>query len=270
MVITSSTNPKVKQARALKSRKEREKTGLCIVEGIHPVGEAVSAWQEQIPCVSLEYILYAPDRLTSHFALSMVVEQAARGVTCLAVAEEVFTSLADRENPQGILAVVRYRSTRLEELTPEHFSWGVGLVSSQDPGNVGTVLRTIDAVGASGLLLLDDSVDLTHPSVVRASMGTLFWYPVVLTSFSEFTGWAKQRGYTIYGTSAHAETSYQEVQVYNRPLVLLMGSERQGLSTKQATACHQLIRLPMRGRASSLNLGVAAGIFLYDMIEKIR
>jgi TrmH family RNA methyltransferase len=129
-------------------------------------------------------------------------------------------------------------------------------------------LRTIDAVGASGLLLLDSSVDPYHPSAIRASMGALFWYPLIRASFDEFARWAVQGGYTIYGTSAHASTDYREFKAYQQPSILLLGSERQGLSADQAAVCHHMLRLPMRGRGSSLNLAVAAGVMLYAMLEK--
>jgi TrmH family RNA methyltransferase len=103
---------------------------------------------------------------------------------------------------------------------------------------------------------------------VRASMGALFWYPVSHASFSEFASWTREQGYHVYGTSAHASLDFRQVHSYPRPRILLMGSEREGLSPAQAAVCEQVIRLPMRGRATSLNLGVATGIFLYAMLAR--
>jgi TrmH family RNA methyltransferase len=262
-LITSRNNPKIKQVRALRQRKARQEMGLFLVEGIHPVGEAVQA---KIP---LDSIVYAPDVLESEFARKLVEEQRSLGVPCYATSAEVFEALADKENPQGILAVVRQLEMSLAELSPDNFPWGVALVSPQDPGNVGTILRTIDAVGASGLLLLESSVDPYHPSLVRASMGALFWYPVVSASFAEFSQWAGRLDYHLYGTSSHAELDYREVMDYQSPCILVMGSERQGLTPDQAATCEHMLRLPMHGRASSLNLAVATGILLYDMLEKL-
>jgi TrmH family RNA methyltransferase len=111
-------------------------------------------------------------------------------------------------------------------------------------------------------------VDPFHPSAVRASMGALFWYPLVRASFDDFARWASQGGYTIYGTSAHAAADYRELKAYPRPAILLLGSERQGLSAEQAAVCHHMLRLPMLGRGTSLNLAVAAGVMLYAMLEK--
>jgi TrmH family RNA methyltransferase len=158
----------------------------------------------------------------------------------------------------------------LSGLTPRSFPWGVALVEPQDPGNVGTILRTIDAVGASGLILLEDSVDPYHATAVRASMGVLFWHPVVTASFVEFVGWARNGGYHVYGTSAHAERDYREVELYRRPLILLMGSEREGLLDEQAAICEQLVRLPMTGRVTSLNLAVATGVMLYEVLGSLE
>ncbi len=258
--ITSRSNPKVKQARLLRQHKARQSSGLFLVEGIRHVGEAVEAG------ASIEALYYAPDLLKSEFGRQLVESQDQTGTPCYALAPEVFASLAEKENPQGLLAVVRQKPARLEQLNPHNFDWGVALVSPQDPGNLGTILRAIDSTGASGLILLDDSVDAYHPNAVRASMGTLFWYPVASASFSEFARWASVHGYHIYGTSAHADLDYRKVNTYLCPRILLMGSEREGLSPQQAAVCEQLVCLPMRGRATSLNLGVATGIFLYAML----
>jgi TrmH family RNA methyltransferase len=100
-------------------------------------------------------------------------------------------------------------------------------------------------------------------------MGALFWYPVIQTSFTGFVGWAGLRGYTIYGTSAHAAHDYRSIEGYRLPGILLMGSEREGLTPDQAHACQALLRLPMHGRVTSLNLAVATGVMLYAMLEKI-
>lgn len=261
-IITSRSNPKVKQVRALRQRKARQETGLFLVEGIRHVGEAVEAG------VEIEYICYAPDLLESEYARNLVEQQCAKGVTCYAASSEVFASLAEKENPQGILAVVHQQRTALEQLHPGNFPWGVALVAPQDPGNLGTILRTLDAVGASGLLLLESSVDPYHPSAVRASMGTLFWYPIVEATFAAFAHWVKRSAYHLYGTSTHGSSDYREIDTYRRPRILLMGSERAGLTPEQAAVCEQLVRLPMLGHATSLNLGVATGVMLYAMLAK--
>ena len=268
-IISSRSNPKIKQIRALRQRKARHESGLFIAEGIRPIGEAVDAHAQ------IAFIVYTPDRLHSDYAIGLIHQQNANGVPCYAVTEEVFTSLAEKENPQGILAVIHQPHTTLADLKPANFPWGVALIDPQDPGNVGSILRTVDAVGASGVLLLSSGpgdegiVDPYHPSSVRASMGSLFWHPIVATSFPEFLIWAVQHHYHIYGTSAHGPLDYKSVEHYQRPCILLMGSERMGLSVEQSQTCELVIRLPMQGRATSLNLAVATGVLLYEMLHSL-
>jgi TrmH family RNA methyltransferase len=126
----------------------------------------------------------------------------------------------------------------------------------------------LDAVGGDGLILLDGGVDPFHPSAVRASMGTLFWKPVATASFDDFTGWARQNHFQLIGTSAHAAVNYRDAKLEKLPSILVLGSEQKGLSDVQLAACNVSIKLPMHGRASSLNLAVAAGVLLYELLEK--
>jgi TrmH family RNA methyltransferase len=267
-LISSHSNPKIKLARQLRQRKYRQETGLALVEGIHHVGQAVEAATAPEARLAIITIFYAPDLLTSEYAAELIEQQSRLGVPCLATSQAVFESIADKENPQGIMAVVRPQQPTLAQLTATNFTWGVALVSAQDPGNIGTILRTIDAVSASGLLLLDACADPYHPGSVRASMGAIFWYPVVQATFAEFADWSEQNGYHLYGTSAHGSTDYRQISRYPRPTILLMGSEREGLSEEHIARCQDVVRLPMRGRVSSLNLAVAAGVLLYEMMAR--
>ena len=263
-IITSSSNPKIKAARALHQRKQREAQKRFLAEGIHLVGAAVEGG------APIEAIFYAPQLLKSQFALDLVEQSVALGVTCHATSPEAFKSLAGKENPQGILAVVYQQEKAIEELQPGTFPWGVACVAPQDAGNVGTILRTIDAVGASGLILLDGGVDPYHPTAVRASMGSIFHHPLVSSTFADFSQWAASHNYRIFGTSAHGSLDYRAIQSYQLPCILLMGDERQGLSPSQAEICQAVLRLPMLGRVTSLNLAVAAGVLLYDMSAKME
>lgn len=249
--ISSLSNPLVKKTRALRQRKTRAETGLFVVEGLHPVGEAVEAGWE------IESILYAPDVLTGGFAEALLTRS--RPIL-QPVSREVLQSLADKDNPQGILAIVHQRPHALAELASARRV--VAIEAPQDPGNVGTVLRTMDAVGADALVLVDGGVDPYHPTGVRASMGALFWKPVIEASFEELMNWSREHGWQRIGTSAHASTDYREFHPA-MPWLLLLGSEQKGLSREQQDACDVMIALPMRGHSSSLNLAVAAGVLLY-------
>ena len=255
-LITSSSNPLIKQARALRQKKARLESGLFLVEGIHHVGEAVEAgWK-------IESILYAPELLTSKFARDLVSRL---DMKAQPISAQVMESLADKENPQGILAIARQKQTRFENV--KELGSGVALVAPQDPGNVGTILRTMDAVGVDVLFLLDGGVELYHPTVVRSSMGTLFWKPIIQTSFTEFVDWASTGQIQLVGTSAHGDVDYQTL-VPKPPWILVMGNEQKGLSPEQTQSCDVTISLPMKGRVSSLNLAVATGVLLYQYGNK--
>jgi TrmH family RNA methyltransferase len=251
-LITSLSNPLIKQARALHQKKARLESGLFLVEGIHHVGEAVDAGWEA------ESVLYAPELLTSKFARNLISRL---GTKSQPVSAQVMESLADMENPQGILALVRQKQIRLEDLPV--IRCGVALVAPQDPGNVGTILRTMDAVGADTLFLLNGGVELYHPTVIRSSMGTVFWKPIISTSFDEFVKSTRKGNFQLVGTSAHGDVDYQTL-VPMIPWILVLGNEQKGLSTEQTNACDVTVSLPMKGRVSSLNLAVAAGVLLYQ------
>jgi TrmH family RNA methyltransferase len=255
-IITSLSNPLVKQVRALHQKKTRIESSLFLVEGIHHVGEAISAGWD------VESVLYAPDLLVSGFAKKLLSRP---GLKSQPVSAQVMESLANKENPQGIIAIVHQRRSTVTDLNSPRIV--VALVSPQDPGNVGTILRTMDAVGADTLFLLDGGVELYHPTVVRSSMGTIFWKPVVQATFEEFVEWARGRKVQLIGTSAHSDVEYQTF-IPDRPWVLVLGNEQKGLSPQQTKACDVSVSLPMRGRVSSLNLAVAAGVLLYQYCEK--
>ena len=258
-MITSLSNPLIKQARALRQKKARLESGLFLVEGLHHVGEVLEAGWD------VEAVLYASGVLTSAFAHDIITRLS---FTPQLVTPQVMESLADKENPQGILAVVRPKRTQLKDLSMAGaVKRAVALVSPQDPGNVGTILRTMDAVGADVLFQLDGGVDLYHPTVIRSSMGTMFWKPIVQASFNDFVQWARAGNYQLIGTSAHGDVDYHTL-VPQTPWVLVLGNEQKGLAPEQTKVCDVTVSLPMIGRVSSLNLSVAAGVLLYQFLNK--
>ena len=254
-ILTSLSNPLIKQMRALKSRKARAEKGSFLVEGLHHIGSALEAGWD------IDTLLYAPDLLTGDFASRLLDDARRIGLAIQPVSSKVMESLAEKDHPQGILAVVKQRELGFSDL--HEIQSGVALVSPQDPGNVGTILRTLDAVGADVLFLLEGGVELYHPTCVRASMGTVFWKPVLQTSFEAFADWAKDNEIRLIGTSARAQVDYHEIRLGDSPWILLLGSEQKGLSDEQIAICDVTASMPMRGKVSSLNLSVAVGILLY-------
>lgn len=255
--ITSPSNPFIKHIRALRQKKTRAGSGAFLVEGITHVGEVLAAGWD------VEAVVYAPELLTSHFAKDLLARAARLDLRLQPVSVPVIESLADKENPQGILAVVKQKQFTFADVEPARHV--VALVLPQDPGNLGTILRTMDAVAADVLFLLEGGVELYHPTVVRASMGTLFWKPVVQASFDAFIAWARKGGLQLIGTSAKADVDYHTL-VPRSPWALVLGNEQKGLTPEQTAACDVTLSLPMRGRVSSLNLSVAAGVLLYQFM----
>lgn len=259
--ITSRSNAKVKLARSLSQRKARQESGLFLVEGTFHIGTALEAG------APLEFVLVAPDALRGEFAGGLAGRLEAAGVEVYEVSAEVMDSLSEKDNPAGMLAVARQNPTALSAYIPHSSSLSLAAVQPQDPGNLGSLLRTLDAAGGETLIVLDGGVDPWHPQAVRASMGAHFWKRIVPARFAEFTAWAQAQGVQVVGSSTHAELDYCAAEV-RRPAVLLLGSEREGLSAEQLAACEQVVSLPMRGKVTSLNLAVAAGILLYKLSQR--
>jgi TrmH family RNA methyltransferase len=259
-MITSVSNPAIKRIRALRQRKERETSGLYFVEGLRIVTEAV---QVRAP---VDTLVVAPDLLTSPFGNDLVAHAA---LPVMEVSADVFKSLSAKDGPQGIGALIRQRWTPLEQIRPTDALCWIALVAAQDPGNIGTILRTADAVGAGGLILLEHSADPYDPGAVRASMGALFSLSLTRANTAEFTGWARSHSITVVGSSDRAAQDYQTIQ-YHAPLALLMGSEREGLSPEHMAACDVTVRIPMVGRSDSLNLAVATAVLLYEVFNQRR
>jgi TrmH family RNA methyltransferase len=264
-MISSTQNPLIKTVRKLiKERKAREEAGQFVVEGIQGVVEAV---ERNVP---LHTILYAPDTLTSSRAHEAIHTAQQRGVRVEPITAEVFASLSERDHPIGILAIASRPSIAIPEtqLPPETLL--VALYETSDPGNLGTILRTADAVGAQGVLLVGNTVDPFHPAVVKASAGTIFSVPLIrIPSLAELTAWCEARGLHLIASTDKATDSYWDAE-YPQPLVLLMGAEAQGLPSDFLATMTHTVRIPMHGAADSLNLAVATGLILYEIKRRYK
>ena len=254
-MITSKSNLLIKKARSLRQSRARKETGLFLIEGLQHVGMAIeAAWE-------IEVLLHAPALLESDFGHRLLKKSTGRVEE---VSREVLGSVAEKDNPQGLIAIARQRHVLLDSIAPS--GAGVALCTAQDPGNAGSILRTLEAVGGGILYLLDGGVDPYHPSVIRASMGAAFVVPFVQLDSAQFLSWSNARGVQLIGTSSQAETSHRAIKAI-KPWILLMGSEQKGLSAKQQAACDVVVSIPMHGRISSLNLAVAAGVLLYSFSQ---
>lgn len=217
----------------------------------------------------VESLVVAPDLLSSSTGWEIVRAQREKGAPVLEVNPDVFKSISSKQGPQGLGAVVRQHWERLEDASlSDELCW-LALDAVQDPGNLGAILRTSDAVGGAGVILLGQGTDPHDPSAVRASMGAIFSQRLVRATFSELADWKRGRRYRLIGTSHAAARDYHGFS-YDPPLVLFMGSERQGLSAEQQALCDAVVRIPMVGRSDSLNLAVATGVVLYEAFNQRR
>lgn len=258
-MITSHQNPLIKKIRRLrKSKRAREKEGLFIVEGIQGVVEAV---EQDAP---IDTLVYAPELLTSNIAQTAIEKAQHRNIYCQAITSKLFKAISGRENPVGLSALIKRHLTPLEALPVPSEGLYVALFEIGDPGNLGTILRTLDAAGGNALILVGSTVDPFHPTTVKASAGTIFSIPIVhVPQLETLVHWAQQHHITIIGTSDQATQSYWQTE-YPAPLLLLMGSEAHGLPDAYLTNA-QSVRIPMYGQADSLNLGVATALVLYEV-----
>ncbi|MFV9506753.1 MAG: TrmH family RNA methyltransferase [Oscillochloridaceae bacterium umkhey_bin13] len=259
-MITSPANPTMRQIRGLRQRKTREANGLCLLEGIRLVTEAIQAG------AAIESLIVAPELLRSPFAQQLVAEQAANGTTILEVSPSVFASLSEKDGPQGLAAVVQQRWLALDAAALGPAPGWVALIEPADPGNLGTIIRTADGVGASGVIIVGNGADPYDPAALRAAMGATFALNLARATWDELVGWRTRHAAPLIGSSDRAATHFQQC-VYPQPLILLMGSERQGLSAEQLAACDHVVGIPMRGRSDSLNLAVATGVLLYELLR---
>ena len=253
--ITSFQNPLVKRIRSLKYKKYRIREGCFWAEGIRSVLEAMeTSWE-------IEYLIWSPEMLRSDLAREAIKAAAARTVT---VSKPVFERLTMSELPQGMGAMIRTPNRNLSQLPVTSDAFFVALENPQDRGNVGAVVRTIDCAGGQGVILLGQSVDPFDPAAIRASMGAIFSTPIVRCTPQEFHEWNKENRLQLVGTSAHAKTGFRQAN-YSRPLVLLFGNERSGLSEDLQAAANLLVQIPIQGRSSSLNLSAAVAVLAYQI-----
>lgn len=263
-MITSQQNPLAKRIRKLQRKKYRQREGAFYVEGIRVV---LTALEQRAP---VETIVYAPELLTSDVALEAVAEQERQGVRVASVSSDVFASFSDRDNPYGLGAIVKLRLQSLWDLPVGRRDVFVALDSVSDPGNLGTIVRTLDSVGAAGLILVGQSTDPFHPTAVKASMGALFSLPVAQEEGMEaLWRWCREHEIYTIATSARARESFWDA-AYTFPALVIMGSEGEGLAADVLAQADVSVTIPMRGASSSLNLAVATGVILYELRRRLK
>ncbi len=265
--ITSLKNPKVKFLRSLRMRKYRQREKFFLIEGIRIVEEALTLG------APVETIVYAPELLVSKRARTIVdqVEQPRR----LVLSGDVFRTLSERNEPQGIAALVRIEDRSLAAISLSDDMLIIVAYQLRDPGNLGSIIRTADAAGATGVVVVEPSVDIHDPHTVRATMGSLFALPIVrLADAAALASWVTEvraAGVPLFvvASSAHGQKVHFDVD-YDRPLALLVGSESHGLPATVRAEADAVVCLPMVGQATSLNASAAAAALIYEIIRQRR
>lgn len=258
-LISSASNPLVKRIRALASdRRARRREGAFVVEGTAPVWRAVESGAD------IETLVAAPSLVDGSAAEQLIEQAEAAGLPVARLSGELFSRLSGKEGPAGVMAIVRGLVPDIESLVPAADAVAVGLHEVASPGNLGTIIRAADAAGAAPVVTVGATTDPHAPAAVKASMGSLFDVPIGhAASLDDFFGWARRHGMRVVTTSARATTSVWQVD-WAPPLAILLGSEGEGLGAEVVGRGEQQVRIPMVGRATSLNLAVAAGVLLFE------
>ena len=252
--ITSFQNPLVKMIRSLAYKKYRKREGVFWAEGVRNTLEAIdNGW-------TIDTLVYSPDLLRSALARERIAASPLRKVS---VDARVFERIAASELPQGLGAVVRLPERSLGDIPITTDTFVAVLEEPQDRGNVGAVVRTVGAAGGQGVILVGQAVDPYDPEALRTSMGATFSVPIVNCTADEFLSWTHTHRLYLMGTSAGAKAEFRHVD-YPRPLGLVFGNERVGLSDTLQAAVDIMVNIPILGRANSLNLGASVPIVAYQ------
>lgn len=248
----------VRRARSLRDAQERQREGVCVVEGIRQVLAAHEGGH------ALEAVLIEPRRLRSPVAWRAVSDMRTSGTTVIELTSSEFERISSRDNPVGMAAIVRWTPSTLADLP--HSSGAFYLVTDGvgNAGNLGTLIRTADSLGSSAVVV-HGGVDPSHPNALRASLGAAFRLPIAkAASLDDVFAWTRHRGIIAVATSAKATQTVWQADLSGQ-VALLVGSEGEGLSQKTLDRCDQAVLIPMTGTSTSLNVGVAAGIILYEI-----
>ncbi|MBB4101616.1 TrmH family RNA methyltransferase [Allorhizobium borbori] len=256
--VTSLANPIVKDIKTLMNKKAREESGAFIAEGLKLVIDAIElGWV-------IRTLIYAKAAKGKPLVEKIAAKTVASGGLVLEVSEKVMSSIVRRDNPQMVAGVFEQRWKPLSAIRPQQGETYVALDRVRDPGNLGTIIRTADAAGASGVILVGDCTDPFAVETVRATMGSVFALPVSQASVADFLAWRKGADVQIVATHLAGSVDYRTVDYKKKPTVLLMGNEQSGLPDELAGKADQRVRIPQQGRADSLNLAVATAVMLYE------
>ncbi len=256
--IHSFANDTVKRIRGLRDKKERKAEGKFLAEGLRIMAEARDSGL--LPIV----IAYSPANGVHPLAVEIIAAAEAEGADVIETSPDILAKMSGKDNPQAILGVYKQPQTNLAAIDRTTAPLWLVAQALRDPGNIGTMLRTGDAVGAGGLILIDDCADPFSVEAVRASMGAIFTQRIATARWADFVPWLRAGPGQLVGTSLNTDIDYLDAS-YSQPCFLMIGNESQGLPTEYESACDLLVKIPMAGRADSLNAAVAAAVMAYQV-----
>ena len=256
--ITSLANPIIKEIKALSVKKNREASGTFMAEGLKLVLDGLeTGWR-------IDTLMYSKAGIGKPLVERAAARTVAAGGLVLEVSEKVLSSVTRRDNPQMVVGIFHARWQNLFDIKPKPGETWVALDRVRDPGNLGTIIRTIDAAGASGLILVGETTDPFSLETVRATMGSVFSVPLARGTLHEFIKWQKSSGTTVVATHLKGAIDYRKANYKAKPVVLLMGNEQAGLPDELADTAGIKVRIPQQGKADSLNLACATAVMLFE------
>lgn len=261
--VTAFSNSTVKLLRSLRDKKARRTHGLFLAEGLRILAEARDS--DRLP----EILAFSPEGARHKLAAEIIAATEAAGGDTVETSPDILSKMSGKDNPQMLVAAYRQPRTNLENLDRSKAPLWIVAQALRDPGNIGTILRTGDAVGAGGLILVDDCADPFSVEAVRASMGAIFTQDVATARWPEFLSWVRLGDGQLVGTSLKATHDYLDAE-YRRPCFLLIGNEQQGLPADYEAQCDLLVKIPMAGRADSLNAAMATAVMAFAITASWR
>jgi TrmH family RNA methyltransferase len=254
--VTAFSNATVKRLRSLRDKKARREEGLFLAEGLRIIAEARDSGR--LP----EIIAFAPDGGSHPLAAEIIAATEAAGGEAIETAPDILSKMSGKDNPQMLVAAYRQPETSLAAIDRSSAPLWIVAQALRDPGNLGTMLRTGDAAGAGGLILVDDCADPFSIEAVRASMGAVFTQAIATARWDEFIAWLRSGPGQLVGTSLKTTSDYLHAR-YQAPCFILVGNEQQGLPADYEAACDLLVKIPMAGRADSLNAAMATAVMAF-------
>jgi TrmH family RNA methyltransferase len=254
--VTAFSNATVKRLRSLREKKGRRAEGLFLAEGLRILTEARDSGR--LP----EIVAFSPEGAKHPLAAEIIAATEAAGGEAIETSPNILSKMSGKDNPQMLLGAYRVPDASLGRIDRAKAPLWIVAQALRDPGNLGTILRTGDAVGAGGLILIDDSADPFSVEAVRASMGAIFTQEVATARWPEFLAWLRSGEGQLVGTSLKATDDYLEAS-YRQPCFLLIGNEQQGLPADYEAECDLLVKIPMAGRADSLNAAMATAVMAF-------